>query len=102
MERRAASGGRRLADVVATTILCMVAIAVALVLVFSALVWGAGTGIANSWGLVLGIFGPMVTTVLGILAAIVQLSRHRLGFVVPLVTIAVTCAVWWIAGLVAV
>ncbi len=87
----------RLGDVIATVVLCVVAVAVSLYLMLGGLLWGAGAGVENSWGLVFGVFGLMVTTVLGIVASIIQLSRHRPGFVVPLITIGVTVMLWWVA-----
>jgi hypothetical protein len=86
------SRGRRLGDVTLTIVLAVVSVIVAIVLVLSAALWGAGETV-NGGGVALGILGPIIITLVGLVVAIVQMIRNRLGWIVPLVSIALSVLV---------
>jgi len=54
-------------------------------------------GIMNT-GFWTAVIAPWVILVIGVVAAIVRLVRHRLAFWVPLVAIATMVAVWFVAA----
>lgn len=84
-----------LGDVVATVLLIIGSIGLAIGLFFGVFLWDT-TG-THAIGFFLGVFVPPVLTVLGVIGGIVALVRRRLAFVYPLAGILLSLLSWWIA-----
>jgi hypothetical protein len=91
------SSGRRTADIIATVLLIVVSLGMAVALFFGALVWAIG-GNDNSGAVALGGYAPLALTVLGAFAGIVALARRRTAFWYPLAALVLSLIVWLIAS----
>ncbi len=85
-----------LGDVVATVVLIIGSIGLAVGLFFGVFLWDTN-GATHALGFFLGVFVPPVLTVLGVIGGIVALVRRRLAFVYPLAGILLSLLSWWIA-----
>ncbi|MEU1970567.1 hypothetical protein ABZ477_02840 [Microbacterium sp. NPDC019599] len=101
MSHQAEASETRLADIFFTIILCVCAGFVSAVLILFALVWAGHEGDADNWAIALGIVGPVLVTLVGVVSAVVRVLRGRRGWRVALLTIAGSIFVWWLASLLA-
>jgi len=77
----------------------IISIGIATLLFVGALLWGMG-GIDDPLGHILGVFGPPILAVLGVILGIIALVKRRRAFIYPLAAIVLSVIVWLIAGLI--
>ena len=99
-DRRPSDVGRstvRVGDIIATVVLMLVSLALAAALFLGSLLWAIDSA-PNPVGFALGVYGPPVLAVLGVVLGIVALVRRHLAFVYPLAAIVLGLIVWWIGA----
>lgn len=88
----------RTGDIIATILLMLVSLGLAAALFLASLLWAMDSN-PNTVGFALGVYGPPVLAVLGVVLGIVALMKRRLAFIYPLGSIVLGLIVWWIGAL---
>ena len=95
----ASSKGRSVGDIVATIILSVVSLVVAIALFTGAVLWAMDAA-PDSWGFALGVYGPILIALLGIALAVIAIVRRKRAFIYPLAAIVLSVVAAWVGGLI--
>ncbi|KQX07149.1 hypothetical protein ASC59_04950 [Leifsonia sp. Root1293] len=87
----------RVVDIAVTVLLMLVSIALALAFFSAGLLWALDSS-PNTIGFVLGVYGPILAAIAGVIVGIIMLVRDRSGIVAPFAAIVLSIALWWIGS----
>ncbi|KQP01257.1 hypothetical protein [Leifsonia sp. Leaf264] len=87
----------RAVDITITVLLLLVSAALAVAFFFGGLLWAMDSD-PDPLGFGLGVYGPIVVTVIGTIGAIILMARDRSAVWVPFAAMVVSALLWWLGG----
>jgi len=86
-------------SVIATIGLMIVSVVLAGMHFFGSLIWAIDSE-PNRLGFGLGVYGPLLVTLAGIVVGTVLMVKRRPAYLAPLLAIVISLVCWWIGGMI--